>query len=77
MINPKLPRCAHPSCNRSKSESLAAHLHRERWLDWIIKFEDDRLELGASGLSSAKYELINPQDVAVLSRMHRWPLLHV
>lgn len=39
---------AHPSCNRSKSDSLAAHHHLERWLERILKFEENLLEIGAS-----------------------------
>jgi 5-methylcytosine-specific restriction endonuclease McrA len=43
---------AHPSCNRSKSDSLAARRHLERWLERITKFEESLLEIGASaGLS--------------------------
>lgn len=39
---------AHPSCNRSKSDSLAAHRHLDRWLERIMKFEENLLEIGAS-----------------------------
>lgn len=44
---------AHPACNRSKSDTLAARSHLERWLDRITKRADDLSEIGESaGISS-------------------------
>jgi 5-methylcytosine-specific restriction endonuclease McrA len=37
---------AHPSCNRSKSDTLAAKPHLERWLERIYLKEDQLAEIG-------------------------------
>ena len=37
---------AHPSCNRSKSDSLAAGLHLEKWLERIVQRGDALAEIG-------------------------------
>ena len=37
---------AHPSCNRSKSDTLAARPHLERWLDYITRHDDALREIG-------------------------------
>jgi 5-methylcytosine-specific restriction endonuclease McrA len=37
---------AHPSCNRSKSDTLAAKPHLERWLDRLIVRADDIRSIG-------------------------------
>jgi 5-methylcytosine-specific restriction endonuclease McrA len=37
---------AHPSCNRSKSDTLAGHPHLERWLGRLAMRGDDLLEVG-------------------------------
>jgi hypothetical protein len=37
---------AHPACNRSKSDTLAALPHLERWLEHITKHHDALLEIG-------------------------------
>lgn len=37
---------AHPACNRSKSDTLAAMPHLERWLEYITKNDDDLQEIG-------------------------------
>jgi len=39
---------AHPGCNRSKSDSLAAKPHLERWLERTRRLADDIAEIGAS-----------------------------
>jgi 5-methylcytosine-specific restriction endonuclease McrA len=39
---------SHPSCNRSKSDTLAAKPHLERWLDFITANDDALREIGAS-----------------------------
>ena len=36
---------AHPSCNRSKSDTLAAGQHLERWLERVEKHRDDITEI--------------------------------
>jgi hypothetical protein len=38
---------AHPPCNRSKSDSLAAKAHLERWLDRLVTRADELAEIGA------------------------------
>lgn len=38
----------HPACNRSKSDTLAARRHLERWLERIMKKRDSLLEIGAA-----------------------------
>jgi 5-methylcytosine-specific restriction endonuclease McrA len=37
---------AHPGCNRSKSDTLAARVHLERWLDRLIRCQEDLTEIG-------------------------------
>jgi hypothetical protein len=37
---------AHPACNRSKSDTLAARKHLERWLDHITRNDDALREIG-------------------------------
>lgn len=37
---------AHPSCNRSKSDTLAAHPHLERWLERLTRHDDALREIG-------------------------------
>jgi len=37
---------AHPSCNRSKSDTLAALPHLERWLEFITQHDDALNEIG-------------------------------
>jgi HNH endonuclease len=37
---------AHPSCNRSKSDSLAAGPHLEKWLEKIVQRGDALAEIG-------------------------------
>jgi 5-methylcytosine-specific restriction endonuclease McrA len=37
---------AHPACNRSKSDSLAARPHLERWLDRLVKHQDALANIG-------------------------------
>ena len=44
---------AHPSCNRSKSNTLAARPHLQRWLDQMTRHDDALHEIGeAAGLSA-------------------------
>ncbi len=50
---------SHPSCNRSKSDTLAARPHLERWLEHITRHDDALREIGAnagriSDLSSSR-----------------------
>jgi hypothetical protein len=41
---------AHASCNRSKSNTLAARSHLERWVGYIQRYDDDLKEIAvASG----------------------------
>lgn len=37
---------AHPGCNRSKADTLAARTHLERWLDRLIRRGDELTEIG-------------------------------
>lgn len=37
---------AHPSCNRSKSDTLAAKTHLERWREYSARHSDDLAEIG-------------------------------
>ncbi len=37
---------AHPSCNRSKSDTLAAKSHLDNWREYSSKHEDDLTEIG-------------------------------
>ncbi|MEI6601437.1 MAG: HNH endonuclease [Comamonadaceae bacterium] len=51
---------AHPSCNRSKSDTLAALPHLERWLEYITKNDDALQEIGeASGRVSDRKSCIS------------------
>ena len=47
---------AHPSCNRSKSDTLAALPHLERWLEFITKHDSDLQEIGAEAGRSIDLE---------------------
>ena len=38
---------AHPSCNRSKSDTLAAKPHLQRWLDFLKANENDLIQIGS------------------------------
>jgi 5-methylcytosine-specific restriction endonuclease McrA len=37
---------AHPTCNRSKSDTLAAKQHLSAWLDYVDTYVDDLAEIG-------------------------------
>jgi 5-methylcytosine-specific restriction endonuclease McrA len=37
---------AHPACNRSKSDTLAARPHLERWLEFVSRSDDALREIG-------------------------------
>jgi 5-methylcytosine-specific restriction endonuclease McrA len=37
---------AHPGCNRSKSDTLAARRHLDRWLERLLSRSDDLCEIG-------------------------------
>lgn len=39
---------AHPACNRSKSDTLAAKPHLERWLQYVLQNDDYLREIGES-----------------------------
>lgn len=39
---------SHPTCNRSKSDTLAAKVHLERWLERLTKRADELQEIGAA-----------------------------
>ena len=39
---------AHPQCNRSKSDTLAARVHLERWVDHIARHDAALREIGVS-----------------------------
>ena len=55
---------AHPACNRSKSDMLAARKHLERWLAQIADHDDDLQEIGAdAGL---------PADRGTCHAVARW-----
>lgn len=44
---------AHPGCNRSKSDSLAARSHLERWMERLTLKDDQLAEIGgAAGVAS-------------------------
>ena len=55
---------AHPACNRSKSDTLAARPHLERWLEHITKNDDDLREIGWTAGRTA--------DVASTRAVARW-----
>jgi 5-methylcytosine-specific restriction endonuclease McrA len=38
---------SHPACNRSKSDTLAARGHLERWVGYMERHSDDLAEIGA------------------------------
>jgi 5-methylcytosine-specific restriction endonuclease McrA len=55
---------AHPGCNRSKSDTLAARPHLERWLERLTKRADQLREIGvAAGI---------PADQSTLHRVATW-----
>ena len=55
---------AHPACNRSKSDTLAARPHLERWLDRLHHRADQLHDIGAeAGL---------PTDPATLHKVAAW-----
>jgi 5-methylcytosine-specific restriction endonuclease McrA len=44
---------AHPSCNRSKSDTLAARTHLEHWVEYVDRYDEQLNEIGKSvGVSS-------------------------
>jgi phage-related minor tail protein len=46
---------AHPACNRSKSDTLAAKSHLERWLERLMTRSDELSEIGAlAGMANDK-----------------------
>ncbi|BCZ81894.1 HNH endonuclease [Paraburkholderia terrae] len=46
---------AHPACNRSKSDTLAARAHLERWLERLVLKEQELAEIGLlAGVSGDK-----------------------
>ena len=47
---------AHPSCNRSKSDTLAAKGHLENWRVYTSKHEDDLAEIGILAGRSANLQ---------------------
>ena len=36
----------HPTCNRSKSDTLAAKMHLERWREYVDRHDADLAEIG-------------------------------
>ena len=55
---------AHPRCNRSKSDTLAAKPHLERWLERLSTRGADLVEVGlTAGVST---------DIEAASRVMRW-----
>ncbi len=55
---------AHPSCNRSKSDTLAARPHLERWLERLMRHGDNLIEIGfTAGIST---------DIETSSRVIHW-----
>lgn len=55
---------AHPSCNRSKSDTLAALPHLERWSEFITKYDSDLQEIGA--------QAGRPIDIGSSRAVARW-----
>jgi 5-methylcytosine-specific restriction endonuclease McrA len=55
---------AHPGCNRSKSDTLAAKLHLERWLAFISQHDTTLREIGA--------EAGHDSDVSASHAIARW-----
>ena len=47
---------AHPSCNRSKSDTLAAKGHLENWREYSSRHEDDLAEIGILAGRSANLQ---------------------
>jgi 5-methylcytosine-specific restriction endonuclease McrA len=39
---------AHPICNRSKSDTLAARMHLEHWVEYVGRYDDELNDIGAS-----------------------------
>lgn len=52
---------AHQSCNRSKSDTLAARPHLERWLEFVMSRDDDLREIGE--LAGCPTELVSCRAV--------------
>ena len=55
---------AHPACNRSKSNALAARPHLERWLEYILRHSDDLREIGQAAGRTA--------DLTASRAVSRW-----
>lgn len=55
---------AHPSCNRSKSDTLAAKQHVENWLEFVNKNTDNLSQIG--------YEAGIVSDLASTNSVARW-----
>jgi hypothetical protein len=55
---------AHPTCNRSKSDMLAAKYHLSRWLERILSRGDDLADVGR------KVGMV--ADAAVCRRVANW-----
>lgn len=47
---------AHPSCNRSKSDTLAAKVHLENWREYASRHADDLAEIGIHAGRSANLQ---------------------
>jgi len=47
---------AHPSCNRSKGDALAAKPHLERWRDHVNRYTDQLTEIGAAAGRAANLQ---------------------
>jgi outer membrane murein-binding lipoprotein Lpp len=55
---------AHPACNRSKSDALAARVHLERWVERLDRDANAIAQVGqAAGIKS---------DREALDRVARW-----
>lgn len=55
---------AHPTCNRSKSDTLAAKIHLMKWLEFTEKFSDQIQEIGSDAGINA--------DQATTMAVGRW-----
>jgi 5-methylcytosine-specific restriction endonuclease McrA len=55
---------SHPACNRSKSDTLAARGHLERWIGYVERHSDDLSEIGAKAGRVS--------DVAAVRSVARW-----
>jgi len=55
---------AHPSCNRSKSDTLAARQHLENWIEFVNKNTDNLSQIG--------YEAGIVSDLASTNSVARW-----